>query len=44
MRKRLVGWTILTATLVAVAVWTVLGPPEHAGAPHRPLRDLTAAR
>jgi hypothetical protein len=43
MRKRLVAWTILTSALVAVAVWTVLGPPEHPSGPHLPSRDLTAA-
>jgi hypothetical protein len=42
MRKRLVAWTILTSALVAVAVWMVLGPPDHPG-PHLPSRDLTAA-
>ncbi|WP_426410356.1 hypothetical protein [Bradyrhizobium ganzhouense] len=42
-RRRLVAWTILTATLVAVAVWTVLGPPEHSGGPRLPSRDLTAS-
>jgi hypothetical protein len=42
MRKQLVAWTILTSVLVAVAVWTVLGPPEPTG-PHLPFRDLTAA-
>jgi hypothetical protein len=43
MRKRLVAWTILTSALLAVAVWTVLGPPEHPAGPHLPSRDLTAA-
>jgi hypothetical protein len=43
MRKRLVAWTILTSALLAVAVWTVLGPPEHQAGPHLPSRDLTAA-
>jgi hypothetical protein len=33
MRKRLVAWTILTSVLIAAAVWTVLGPPEHACSP-----------
>jgi hypothetical protein len=42
MRKRLVAWTILTSVLIAAAVWTVLGPPEHAGSPP-PLRGLEAA-
>jgi len=43
MRKQLVAWTILTSALVAVAVWTVLGPPDHAAGPHLPSRDLTAS-
>ena len=43
MRKRLVAWTILTWALLAVAVWTMLGPPEHQAGPHLPSRDLTAA-
>jgi hypothetical protein len=42
MRKRLVAWTMLTCTLLAVAVWTVLGPPQHAS-PQLPSRSLTAA-
>ena len=29
--------------LIAVAVWTVLGPPDHPAGPHLPSRDLTAA-
>jgi len=41
--RRLVAWTILTSTLVAVAVWTVLGPPEHSGGPRPPSRHLTAS-
>jgi hypothetical protein len=40
---RLLAWTILTSTLVAVAVWTVLGPPEPSGGPHLPSRHLTAS-
>ncbi|WP_158324540.1 MULTISPECIES: hypothetical protein [Bradyrhizobium] len=43
MRDRLVAWTILTSALVAVAVWTVLGPPDHPTGPRPPSRDLTAA-
>ncbi|MET4390908.1 hypothetical protein ABIB73_006694 [Bradyrhizobium sp. F1.4.3] len=43
MGKRLVAWTILTSALLAVAVWTVLGPPEHPAGRHLPSRDLTAA-
>lgn len=43
MRKQLVAWTILTSALVAVAVWTVLGPPDHPAGPHLPSRDRTAA-
>ncbi|QOZ50331.1 hypothetical protein XH90_02360 [Bradyrhizobium sp. CCBAU 53338] len=43
MRKQLVAWTIVTSALVAVAVWTVLGPPDHAAGPHLPSRDLTAS-
>lgn len=42
-RRRLVAWTILTSVLVAVAVWTLLGPPEHAGGPRLPTRDVTAS-
>ena len=38
MRKRLIAWTILTSALVAVAVWTVLGPPAHPSGPHLPSR------
>jgi hypothetical protein len=43
MRKQLVAWTILTSALLAVAVWTVLGPPDRPAGPHLPSRDLTAA-
>ncbi len=43
MRKQLVAWTILTSALVAVAVWTVLGPPDQPGGPHLPSRHLTAS-
>jgi hypothetical protein len=43
MRKRLVAWTILTSALLAIAVWAVLGPPDHPAGPHLPSRDLTAA-
>ncbi|MEH2489913.1 hypothetical protein [Bradyrhizobium sp. AZCC 2230] len=43
MRKQLVAWTILTSALVAVAVWTLLGPPDHPAGTHLPSRDLTAA-
>jgi len=43
MRKRLVAWTILTSALLAVAVWTVLGPPDHASGPHPASRSLEAA-
>lgn len=42
--RRLVAWTILTSILVAVAVWTLLGPPDHPGGPLLPSRDHTAAR
>ncbi|QPF92174.1 hypothetical protein [Bradyrhizobium commune] len=42
-RKRLIAWTILTSALVAVAVWTLLGPPDHPSGPRLPSRDLTAA-
>ncbi|WP_283806837.1 hypothetical protein [Bradyrhizobium sp. Y36] len=38
MRKRLITWTILTSALVAVGVWTVLGPPAHPSGPHLPSR------
>ena len=43
MRRRLVAWTVLTSALVAVAVWTLLGPPEHSGGPRLPSHDLTAS-
>ena len=43
MRKQLVAWTFLTSAIVAVAVWTVLGPPDHAAGTHLPSRDLTAS-
>lgn len=39
MRKRLIAWTILTCALVAVTVWTVLGPPVHSSGPHLPSRS-----
>ncbi|RXH26082.1 hypothetical protein XH99_21335 [Bradyrhizobium nanningense] len=38
MRKRLIAWTILTSALVAVGVWTVLGPPAHPSGTHLPSR------
>ena len=38
MRKRLVAWTILTCALLAVTVWTVLGPPDHTPGAHLPSR------
>jgi hypothetical protein len=38
MRKRLVAWTILTCALLAVTVWTVLGPPHVPPGPHLPSR------
>lgn len=38
MRKRLIVWTIMTSTLVAVTVWTMLGPPAHPSGPHLPSR------
>ncbi|MFK4511445.1 hypothetical protein IQ17_06407 [Bradyrhizobium daqingense] len=44
MRRRLIAWTILTCGLLAVAVWTVLGPPNHPTGPHLPSRSVTAAR
>jgi len=43
MRKRLIAWTLLTCALLAVTVWTVLGPPDHLPGPHLPSRSLTAA-
>ena len=43
MRKQPIAWTILTSALLAVAVWTLLGPPDHAAAPHLPSRDLAAS-
>jgi hypothetical protein len=42
MQKRLIASTILTCALVAVAVWTVLGPPAHPSAPHLPSRTAAA--
>jgi hypothetical protein len=42
-RRRLVAWTILTSVLVAVGVWTLLGPPDHSGGPSLPSRDRTAS-
>ncbi|MDH2348061.1 hypothetical protein QCM77_26065 [Bradyrhizobium sp. SSUT18] len=38
MRKQLVAWTILTCALLAVTVWTVLGPPDHTSGAHPPSR------
>ncbi|MGY3510948.1 hypothetical protein ACVIQY_003923 [Bradyrhizobium sp. USDA 3051] len=38
MRKRLVAWTILTCALLAVTVWTVLGPPHTRPGLHLPSR------
>ena len=38
MRKQLVAWTILTCALLAVTVWTVLGPPHNPPGPHLPSR------
>ncbi|MGL9619425.1 hypothetical protein QRQ56_15555 [Bradyrhizobium sp. U531] len=38
MRKRLIAWTILTSALVAVGVWTLLGPPAPPSSPHLPSR------
>lgn len=43
MRKQLIAWTILTSALVAIAVWTVLGPPDRSSGPHLPSRDVTAS-
>ncbi|WP_209312137.1 hypothetical protein [Bradyrhizobium niftali] len=43
MRKRLIAWTILTSALLAVVVWTVLGPPDHPAGPNLHFRNLTAA-
>ncbi|WP_271567984.1 hypothetical protein [Bradyrhizobium sp. CCBAU 11386] len=43
MRKRLVAWTILTSALLAIVVWTVLGPPGQPAGPHLHFRNLTAA-
>ncbi|MDH6260113.1 hypothetical protein [Bradyrhizobium sp. BR13661] len=42
--RRLVARTILTSILVAVAVWTLLGPPDHSGGPRLSSRDRTASR
>ena len=44
MRRRLIAWTILTCGLLAVTVWTVLGPPDQPAGPHLPSRELTAVR
>ncbi len=38
MQKRLITWTLLTSALVAVGVWTVLGPPAHPSSPRLPSR------
>lgn len=43
MRKRLIAWTILTCALLAVAVWSLLGPPEYVSGPQLPSRSMTAA-
>ncbi|MBC9882038.1 hypothetical protein G8O24_32420 [Bradyrhizobium sp. INPA01-394B] len=43
MRTRLVAWTLLTSALLAVAVWTVLGPPDRPAGSRLPLHDLTAS-
>lgn len=43
MRKRLVAWTILTCALLAIAVWSLLGPPDYAPGPQLPSRNMTAA-
>jgi hypothetical protein len=42
MRQRLIAWTILTSALIAVAVWTVLGPPAPASSPSLPSRTASA--
>lgn len=42
MRKRLIVWTIITSTLVAVTVWTMLGPPDRPSGPHLPSRTAAA--
>lgn len=38
-----IAWTILTSALLAVVVWTVLGPPDHPAGPNLHFRNLTAA-
>ncbi|MGX1167855.1 hypothetical protein ACNJYD_02400 [Bradyrhizobium sp. DASA03005] len=38
MRKRLILWTLMTSALVAVTVWTMLGPPDRPPWPHLPSR------
>ena len=43
MRKQLVISTLLTSALLAVAVWILLGPPDHPAGSHLPPRDLTAS-
>jgi hypothetical protein len=43
MQKRLITWTLLTSSLLALGVWTLLGPPEPTGGPHLPLRSLAAS-
>ncbi len=41
MRRPLVTWTVLMSSLVALGVWTLLGPPEHTGGSHWQPRNLT---
>jgi hypothetical protein len=43
MRERLATWTILTCVLLAVAVWSLLGPPPPASGLHLHFRNLAAA-
>ncbi|WP_283815888.1 MULTISPECIES: hypothetical protein [Bradyrhizobium] len=38
MRKRLILWTFMTSALVAITVWTVLGPPDQPPGLHLPSR------
>ncbi|MDF0523051.1 hypothetical protein P0R31_38155 [Bradyrhizobium yuanmingense] len=40
MRKRLILWTLMTSALVAVTVWTMLGPPDQPSGLHLPSRTV----
>jgi hypothetical protein len=43
MQQRLITWTMLTSSLVALGVWALLGPPEPTGSPHLPPRSVAAS-